>query len=303
MRAKGLRLLASLAILAATLAGCSTTPPAPVPAARRQTERQASEAARLSQAENWPAAVEAWQAAADRFALLNDRAGEAMAWHNLGQARREIGMTNLARQAFEQAAQINRQLGRTNAWWRNQIALAQMEIGDTNAAAARFKSLSAQPPPAGLEGYYLNELGRYQTETGDFAAAARSFDQVKASFEKEQNAACLAAVSMNRALLLDRQKQYPAALVEWRHARAACEALADPAGLARALLGEGQTLFESNQDLPQAEGLLRQAARNYATLRHQVGQKRALTLLIECLRAQNKPVEAEQARLAGVEKN
>lgn len=276
----------SLAVLCAGLAGCSTVPPRPVPLARQQAIRQAETAAKLSQAENWAAAAPAWQNAADRFALLNDRAGEAMAWHNYGQAQNELGDTNAARNAFEQAAQINTQLRSTNAWWRNQLALVQMEIGDTNAAAARFKTLAARPVPAELAGYYQNELGRWQTEVGDYSAAARSFAMAQTNFQHEP--ACLAAVSLNRAALLTRQHSYPAALAEWRAARAAFEALSDPLGIARALLGEGQSLLESGENLPLAETLLRQAARNFATLNRTADHDRALALLAQCIQSQKK---------------
>lgn len=305
MRMNGMLRASAVMLCFIWMGGCkSAPPPAPVPLARMQATRQAEEAAKLSQAENWTAAAQAWQMAADRFALLNDRADEAVAWHNLGQAQHETGGSDdFAHESFEQAAQINRQLGMTNAWWRNQIALVQLEMSNTNAVASRFKSLSALKPPAELQGFYENELGRFQTEIGDFASASRAFDQAKIIFEQDKNHSGLAAVSMNRALLLSRQKQFPAALTEWRRARAQCEALADPSGLARALLGEGQTLLAAGQDLPQAERLLRQAARNYATLRRVADQKRALTVLIECLQAQNKPADLEQARLEELKKN
>jgi hypothetical protein len=141
--------------------------------------------------------------------------------------------------------------------------------------------------PAELAGYYQNELGRWQTEVGDCVAAARSFAQAQTNFQHD--AACLAAVRLNRAALLTRQQLYPAALAEWRAARAACESLSDPLGIARALLGEGQTLLESGEGLPQAETLLRQAARNFATLNRTAEHDRALALLAQCIQAQKKP--------------
>ena len=288
------------------LPGCSSTPPpAPVPAARAQAMRVAENAARLSQAENWTAAILEWQTAADHFALLNDRANEAVAWHNLGQARRETGEYPTAQAALERAAAMNRVLGLTNAWWRNQIALIQLEDGqgNTNRAAARVQTLlQVNQAPESLRGYFLNELGRHQSDTGDFPAAESSLNQARQVFEGAKDQPGSAAVSENRARLLGRQKQYPSALAEWRRARSIYEALADPHGLTRTLLGEGRTLLEAGQDLPKAEDLLRHAARNYATLHRPRDQQHALESLIDCLLAQAKPANQENLRLDALRK-
>ena len=299
--------LLSVVLLVAVLflPGCSSTPPpAPVPAARLQAMRVAENAARLSQAENWTAAVLEWQTAADRFALLNDRANEAVAWHNLGQARRETGDHQAALVALERASAMNQALGLTNAWWRNQIALIQLEDaqGNTNGADARLKILLVRQAPEGLQGYFLNELGRHRSDAGDFSAAEPSLNQARRVFEQGKDQPGLGAVAVNRAVLLSREKQYSAAVDEWHRARSVYEALADARGITATLLGEGQTLLATGQDLPQAEELLRHAARNYATLRRPRDQQRALEGLIACLKAQSKPADPEKSRLDALRK-
>jgi len=294
------RFLSPLLLALVLLCGCrSAPPPAPVPAARLQAMRVAENAARLSQAENWTAAIFEWQTAADRFALLNDRTNEAVAWHNLGQAQRETGDYQPAHIALERASAMNRALGLTNAWWRNQLALIQLEdaLGNTNGAAARIQLLQANRAPDNLQGYFLNELGRHQSDAGEFSAAQSSLNQARQAFERTQDQPGLAAIAVNRALLSVRQKQYSPALAEWQRARSVYETLADPLGIARTLLGEGQTLLEAGLDPLKAEALLRHAARNYATLHHPREQERALASLIDCLRAQAKPVDQETLRL------
>jgi hypothetical protein len=84
--------------------------------------------------------------AADRFSLLNDRAREAVALHNLAQAEREMDDTTNALKHLTQAASLNERAGRTNAWWRDQIALLQVE-----AESAQTQALKSRPQLPPLE--------------------------------------------------------------------------------------------------------------------------------------------------------
>lgn len=292
-----------VASLGLVLAGCSSTaPPAPLPAARAQAMRLAADAAQLSAAENWPAAVRQWQVAADHYSLLNDPTNEAVAWHNLGQARRESGERTLAREAFEKAATMNQAYCQTDAWWRNQLALVQVDsdLDDTNAVTRRLTDLSARPVPPDLEGYFANEQARDRIRQGNAPSASVALDRAWHAFERDRDEAGLAAVAVNRAELFTRLSQYPAALAAWRQARLRYETLADPHAIAFTLLGEGETLLAARDDLARAERLLRQAARNFATLRRPEEQARALRGLIDCLRALNQSSEAERALLGGL---
>ena len=73
--------------------------------------------------------------------LLLHEAGEAVALHNLAQARRELGSEDEARLQLESASAINQRLGRTNEWWRNQIALLQIESHLPETLPSRFATL------------------------------------------------------------------------------------------------------------------------------------------------------------------
>src|SRR5713226_7549153 len=108
--------------LLSLLLGCSTAQPLPpAPVAVSRAEQSAEQAAKLSESQNWPAAAQEWKLAAERFGLLNDQAREAVALHNLAQAQRELGHAVPARLLLEEAASLNKKLGRTNEWLRNQI--------------------------------------------------------------------------------------------------------------------------------------------------------------------------------------
>src|SRR5882672_9075852 len=163
MSARLARVAAVVYTVSLALAGCRSAAPRP-PAAPAVTvaERAESQAQKLSdQGQNWPAAAHAWQLAADRFSLLNDLAGEAVALHNLAQAQGEMDQLDEAQKNLERATSLNQKIGQTNEWWRNQIALLQIEgrSGQTAALQSRFASLTPQAEhlrSSALRGLFLN---------------------------------------------------------------------------------------------------------------------------------------------------
>lgn len=286
------------ALLLAFFAGCSSAPPPPSkPAAVGQAEQSAAAAAKLIAQQNWSAAAREWQRAVERYRLLNDRAGEAVALHNLAQAKRELGDLATARDLLEQAAALNDELGRKDEWWRNQIALLQLESQSSQSAAldARFEKLAALPPaPAQAQGLFLNELGLRQHDRGEFDKADASFRQAGKAFETARDRAGQSAVLANRARLDAAQSRHAAALEKWAQALAMFEALADVRGVAAAQAGQGRTLLAAGQNLPLAENLLRRASDNYRTLKTKPDFAAALASLEACLTAQGKTAEAAQ---------
>ena len=285
------------------LAGCagSKPPPPPQPVAIAQVQHTAEQAAKLSDAGNWLAAAHEWQLATDRFHLLNDRTNYAIALHNLAQARRQLGELTNAHSLLAQAAGENRQLGRQADWWRNQIALLQLEaqMRHTNALQNRFGELlplAPGIPSRDVSALFLNELGLWRQSQGELPQAADSFRQAREQFAALGDEAGLATVEANQAGLLETQQDYPAAVERWRAALARFEALGEPPEIARGLLGLGRTLLRARQDLPRAEDLLRRAARNFELLQAPAGRKTALRLLVDCLVAQDKKREAEAVR-------
>ena len=289
----------SSCLLLLLLLGChSAPPPAPTPPAVSMAQRAQAQAAGLSQQQNWPAALRAWQLAADRCSLLNDLANEAVALHNLAQAERELGQTAEARKNLERAALLNEKTGRTNEWWRNQIGLLQLEAeaAQMEALKARFEKLlpiASQLREPSTHGMFLVEAGLWQRSQGEFNKAAQSFAEAERDFKTAHDTAGLTAISANRAELSELRKDYAAAINFWKTALAQFQSMADPQGIARALAGQGRALLAANQELALAEDLLGRAAHNYRTLNMTKQARATLELLAQCLQAEGKQEDAE----------
>src|SRR5262245_33736039 len=136
---------ALLLILLMLGAGCrSAKPPPPVPRDVLVAQRATTQAAKLSDEGNWTAAARQWETAADRYFLLNDRTNAAVALHNLGQARLELGDAKAAETTLNEALKINQQLHHDKEAFRNQIVLAQVaaEARETNLRVERLEALS-----------------------------------------------------------------------------------------------------------------------------------------------------------------
>ena len=296
-----IRVLAALVLVLGLTGGCvSSPPPPPVPIARQQSQLEASAALRLSEAQQWTAAAREWQQVAERSAALDDRITEAVAWHNCAQAHRELGDAPGALAFLERAAALNREIGRTNEWWRNQIALLQVESQlDKPKLAERFAPLiPALTPnaPAELRGLFLNELGCWQLDRRELPQAEATLRQAEGAFRQQPFPTGLATVLLNEARLEMARTNWDAALGHWREARAHFDKLANADGIARAYAGEGQALLEAHRDLPGAERALRRAADGFRWLRRPVEYRAAVALLIECLKAQDRTAEADRLR-------
>jgi len=286
-------------ILIALLVSCRSAPPPPPAApAVAMAQRAVEQAAKLSaQEQNWPAAVQAWQLAVERLSLLNDRASEATAIHNLAQAERELDQYDEGRKHLEQAAVLNQRLGRTNEWWRNQIALLQIDAQSRNAESLKarlekLRALASSLHDDTTHGLFLNELALWQKSEGDLSQAEKTLAQAQDHFRAAHDSYGLAAISANRAELYEQQKNYPAAVTSWKDALARFGSLHDPPGITRSLAGEGRTLLWARQDLAVAEDLLRRAARNYRTLQKSEQAQAVLELLAQCMAAEGKKAEA-----------
>ncbi len=274
--------------------GCSSAkPPKPIPAPVALAERSASQAAKLSAQGNWQAAAGQWQMAVDQYRLLNDRPHEAISLHNFGEAREQLGDLKAARSLLESAAAINSLLKLDGQWWRNQIALLQVEAksDSTNDLAARFETLSQrakQPGDRSTRALFLNERGLWHSRTSDFGPAASDFTEALQLFSADKNDAGSATVLANQALLLERQNKYREAAESWRMAQNKFETLANPTGIAISMLGRGRSLLAAKDGLALAEDLLRRATRNLRLLHDEQQAKQSLDLLKQALEAQGK---------------
>jgi len=263
--------------------GCSSakpskSPPAPVAAA----ERTASQAAKLSAKGNWTAAGTQWQSALDRYRLLNDQTNEAIALHNLAEARRQAGDLLKAHDLLESAAAINFSLKIDEHWWRNQIALLQVEaqLHRTNELASRFEKLTPHKiANRSLRALFLNELGLWHTDNGEFDPATGDFRDAVQLFSAEKNEFGTATVLANQGLLLEKKEHFSEAAQKWAEAQKLFEFLADPNGIALAMAGRGRALLSAKQELAQAEDLLRRAERNFRLLHNETRARETAELL------------------------
>jgi tetratricopeptide (TPR) repeat protein len=230
------------------------------------------------------------------YRLLNDRAHEAVALHNLAEAKEQLGDLKSAHRLLEAAVALNSTLKSDDQWWRDQIALLQVEAkaDSTNELAARFEKLSSkQPANRGLKALLLNERGLWNSRTGDFSAAGTDFGQALQLFNTEKNESGSATVMANQALLLERQGKHRQAAESWRLAQTKFEALANPIGIALSMAGRGRALLAAHEQLPVAEDLLRRAAENFRVLHEQKDAQEAAELLRKALEAQGKtPADA-----------
>jgi tetratricopeptide (TPR) repeat protein len=293
--------LAGLGLLL-LLAGCrSAPPPPPTPAPVQRATRAMDQAARLTEQRNWPAAIRQWEAAVSHHRLLNDRQNEAIALHNLAQAQRAIGRQAEALEHLEEASRINRQLGDNAEWWRNQIALMQIEIAApelANAAATRSEQLRAifpQVTDPNLRGMFLNELAVWHLERGEFQPASAALDEAGQAFANAGNQHGIAVVTGNQARLHEAQSNWREALRTWQMALARFENEVDLLGIAAALAGHGRALLALG-DFPAAENYLRRAVFNLRALDVPERLIPALEALIQSLEAQEKFPEAEKVR-------
>ena len=266
----GVRVLFPLTVCA--LVGCvSDKPSPPRPLSVRQAEAFESAALRHTQLSQWPQAAALWQQAVDRYALLNDQAREAVAWHNLASAQAHMGHHEEALHSLETAIALNESSSRWNEWWRDQIALVQLRsrLQQRQELAAIFEDLA--PKASAVEdsetlGLFLNELGLWQWRQNDLNAARDTFKRALRQLQKAGSESGQAAVLANQALLSESAKDYAQATSLWQNARARFEKLGDPRGIAQALAGQGRSLLALGTSPKEAENLLRNAARNFQLL-------------------------------------
>jgi tetratricopeptide (TPR) repeat protein len=167
--------------------------------------------------------------------------------------------------------------------------------------ADRFQKLQALLPSLAnleLRALFLNELGQWQTQNGQYSDAASSLHQAEEYFAKSASPLGVAAVLANRGQFFMAQKNYDAAEREWDRALVSYEMLAEPEGIARALAGKGRALLLANRDLPVAEDCLARAAHNYHTLGKLEEQVVVLDALLLCLTSESKPLKPVQEDLA-----
>jgi len=279
-----------LFILATALIGCrSAKPPAPVPAPVAVGQRDADQAAKLSAAGNWSGAAGSWERAVSDYRLLNDRTNEAIALHNLGEAKEQLGDLDAARRLLEEAATINSTLKADDQWWRNQIALLQVEAkgSQTNALRNRFERLDARSGNLknnNLRALYVNERGLWHSRDGEFQKAGSDFAEAMRLFQGANNGPGTATVMANQALLLERQGNFQAAAGKWQEALTRFEGMANPVGIAISMLGRGRSLQQAKQNLDEARDLLQRASRNFRVL-HQQGEAKEADELLQRLKA------------------
>lgn len=263
------RLLASLLVASLTF-GCASRPPEePPPRALADADRLASQAAQLQAAQNWPGAAAWWQRAALQFQWLHQPIPLAVAWHNEAVCRRELGQWEDARSLLENAASLNQRTGQTNAWWRNQLALVQLESTLPDASPIprlnRLLPRRSEPdPPA--QAILAHEAARSLLDQQEAHAALRELSEAESLFARLNDAQGLAAVRLTQARALLQQGDPVASEAAWRDALRRYQALGNLPGIALAMAGLGTTLADTENRLDEAEWLLSQAVENLRNL-------------------------------------
>jgi len=283
--------------------GCSSAPPpAPVPMARQQAQFSAETAQKLSQNRNWAAAEKEWQHAASLWSLLYDSTNQAIALHNLAQTHRALEQPESARALLEKAAALNLECKQTNAWWRNQLAIAQIEREQpwTESYLQRLSTLSKLPKPDAprVLGLYFNEQALANYQQTNYTASHTFYNQAEALFLKEQYHEGLAAVWANRAQLLHAETNHALAQNAWRQALNISQTMGDASGVSRALVGLAQAYIAGNTHLAESEKLLQVSGQNYGYLRQFRDQIYVLKLLCQLKEIQKQSLSDAQTLLA-----
>jgi tetratricopeptide (TPR) repeat protein len=260
-----------LLVLGAVGFGCRTPPPPPpVPSAIQDAMRLAQQAAKLQEANQWPAASAWWERAARQFQLLNDGTNLAVAYHNQAACQQALGRSKEAAGLLEQAARLNEQLSLTQAWWRNQLALVQLESTVApNRAQFRIDQLNARipgPNDAPSRALLAHETARARWRADHAEAALADLDAATRAFQEAHDLLGQAAVDVTRAQCLERLKRLDEAETAWRAALAIFEARGQVRGIATALAGLGNCLATQGRHPTEASALLRRSAENFEAL-------------------------------------
>lgn len=268
--------LACLCLVACLgLQACRSTPqPPPQPSGVLEAERLARQAARLQAEESWTAAADWWQRAGRQYRLLHREADAALADHNQAVARKAMGQPARALELLEAAARSNQRLHLTNAWWRNQIALLQIETEThpeptedrLDRLTSRLRELDGDPALLAL---YHHEEARRRTRQDRLIEALQAIALAEKEFQAAGDPLGRAALTLTRARILEKQQDLQAARSAWRTALRSFEALGHPRGIALALAGLGSSLARSPapEDQERAFEILTQALENLSALR------------------------------------
>lgn len=257
-------------LLAIVTSGCaSRAPEEPPPRALADADRLARQAAQLQAAQNWPGAASWWQRAALQFQMLHQPVPLAVAWHNEAVCRRELGQWEEARTLLEDAAALNERTGQTNAWWRNQLALVQLEATVPDASPVpRLNRLLPRrtEPDQPVQAILAHEAARSLLGQMDAQAALRELAGAELLFTRLHDAQGLAAVRLTQARAQVQLGDPVAAEAAWRDALQRFQALGNLPGIALSMAGLGSTLADGEDRVGEAEWLLSQAIENLGNL-------------------------------------
>ncbi len=264
--------LLSLACALATWipSGCTSTPVPHVPEAVQESRRLAEQAGRLQTAGQWKAGAQWWARAAQEFQLLNQSSNVALAWHNEALCRAELEEIPVAHRLLTQALALNRDAGRTEEAWRQEVALLQWT--DPAQDAGRLEELGSrvargERPVSPHLGVVLDyELARARFRRGDATAAWAGLAGLEERFRVLGDPSGAATATVLRARVSEAVGDHAAAVSAWRSALQAFEVLALPRGIAVSLAGLGIALGRDPATGEESRRLLERAEANYRAL-------------------------------------
>ncbi len=259
-----------LLAVAFLVAGCAGKPAPSPPPTIRDAERFERQAADLQAQGNWTAAAAAWERAAQQFQLLNNLPRLAVAWHNLAICLRVMGEFEQAHALLEQAADLNARLGETNALWRNQITLVQIENTIAPERAAErlqlLETLGDGPGDPRLEAVLQQERARSALAAGDVSRSLEWASLARSAFAALGDIHGEAAAGVTEARALEAMGLLREAEARWRRSLELYESMGDLRGITVSLAGLGQCLLSIGEDPELAQEMISRAEENMRLL-------------------------------------
>lgn len=258
--------------------------------------RKASEARRQ---DRWQDALGYYQQAIERARILNDRPGEASAWHNLGVAQILMQRPQQALESLQNALPIWREIGSRfgEANTLHNLGTAYADLGKAREALAAYQqALQIRQQLGHKEGVALTlqGIGSVHYALRDLQTAQRFFGQALALYRELGNKRGEAETLRYLGNILYASGQWQKSLAAYENALTLFREANDPDGEATTLLGMGALFLDMGQpelalgyyqqalELRQKRGNRREIiaahlgiGHIYATLSNNEGAKRA----------------------------
>jgi len=211
--------------------------------------RKASEAC---QNDRWQDALDYYQQAIERARVLNDRAGEASAWHNLGVAQIRMQRPHQAIESLQHALPLWRELGNRfgEANTLHNLGTAYADSGKARDALASYQqALQLRQQLGHKEGvaFTLQGIGSVYYALRDLTTAQRFFEQARALYRELGSKRGEAETLRYLGNILYVSGQWQKSLAAYENALALFREANDPEGEATTVAGMGALFLDMGQ--------------------------------------------------------